>query len=343
MDNHFSKAKFAFISHRNKGSNLEVALKLKDFLTSRHIDCWIDRHDLGAEEWRKQINYQLQRCSVFIIICSEDTFFSEEIKTEIHTVRDIYDRHEEITIFPVAIDNYLFDSKEADPVFLRQFEGEIITDLNDLETSFKKILFKLGDKLSIVENDKNDFYFANNFEELTQYVGKDQVVYIPDCAKTIRRNAFCGNDYLEKVIIPDSVEIVEKYAFNNCPNLKDVDGMNQVKDIDKNAFFNAPLLERDIQIINGVLFSYNTNDKCIKIPDGVRVIANRCFEGNENIEEVVLPETIEYIGKKAFGGCSNLKKINIPNSSLETADKAFYDCNSSIKEIFFEDKYKKAF
>lgn len=342
MDNHFSKAKFAFISHRNKGSNLEVALKLKDFLTSRHIDCWIDRHDLGAEEWRKQINYQLQRCSVFIIICNEDAFSSEEIKTEIHTVRDIYDRHEEITIFPVAIDNYLFDSKEADPVFLRQFEGEIITDLNDLETSFKKILFKLGDKLSIVENDKNDFYFANNFEELTQYVGKDQVVYIPDCVKLISRNAFSGNDYLEKVIIPDSVEVVEKFAFNRCSNLKDVDGMNMVKDIDKNTFYESPLMDKDVVIINDILLSYNSSDKCIKIPDGIRVIANRCFEGNEGIEEVVLPEGLEYIGKKAFSGCSNLSKINIP-SSIKKIDEIAFDGAKVEKEIVFDDKYKHLF
>lgn len=341
MDNSHPEAKYAFISHRNTEVDLNVATKLYDFFVEQRVDCWIDKKHLVSSEWREQINNRIQNCSVFIIIVSKDSLASQEVKNEIHTVRDMYDRHVDVTIFPVAIDNSLFDNNDSDPVFLRQFQGEVINDLSDLDTSFKKLFARLSGKLGIAKNNRNDFELSPNMEELIKYKGEDSIVFIDNCVKTIRRDAFSGNDHLEKVVIPESVTTIEKYAFNRCPNLKDVDGMLKVQDIGKDAFFNTPLMDNDMVIVNGVLLSYKTDEPIIKIPGGVRVIANKCFELS-NIEEVILPEGLEYIGSKAFADCYNLKKINIPSSVIGIGGKAF-DCDDKLKEIVCDEKYKQLF
>ena len=78
---------------------------------------------------------------------------------------------------------------------------------------------------------------------LKKYVGKDEVVTIPEGIETISPNAFKNCETMHSVEIPASVKTIGCGAFSNCINLKSVVILDSVKKIGSSAFANCENLE----------------------------------------------------------------------------------------------------
>ena len=68
---------------------------------------------------------------------------------------------------------------------------------------------------------KSDFIIDDN-GILTEYLGCDSEIVIPDGINGIADRVFCDRKEITSVIIPNSVKSIGSYAFSSCINLKNV-------------------------------------------------------------------------------------------------------------------------
>ena len=222
--------------------------------------------------------------------------------------------------------------------------------------SRKKVLFSLFLLMLIflsagIVFADGDFVIDEN-GVLTNYIGNDDNVVIPDGVRTIGEYAFYNKDIVS-VTIPNSVTSIIGWAFCECHNLSDISIPVSVISIASNAFdttvtihakcnsyaaawakkYNRtlvyldqcetpelpPLFEIDE---NGVLIAYNGDEEHVIIPDNVTTIASWVFL-NKNFVSITLPRTLISIEKWAFSYCKNLTTIDIPDSVIIIDGSAF--------------------
>ncbi len=107
----------------------------------------------------------------------------------------------------------------------------------------------------------------------TEFVTEKVIVdNIPQHITIIGKDAFRGNNCIEKVIIPISVKRIDEYAFCSCEKLKTIDFSHALS----------------IAAIGGLAFAF-------------------C----KNLEEIDLPDTVSSIGGHAFDNCMNLKNVSV--------------------------------
>ncbi len=114
----------------------------------------------------------------------------------------------------------------------------------------------------------NDFIMSEDI--LYKYVGNSREVIIPEKIKIIYKEAFDGNESVEKIVMPNELEIIEDYAFAGCVNLKSVMFNKQLKYIGEQAFSGCEKISE------------------IDLPDSISYMGEDClFE--TNITEIILP------------------------------------------------------
>lgn len=135
-------------------------------------------------------------------------------------------------------------------------------------------------------------------------------VVLPSTCKTIEKNAFARNSYLEEVVFNDGLETIDTWAFAYCTNLKEVNLPSTLKSINDSAF-------RDC-------------DKLTKVDlTNCTAVANYGFFNCDNLEEVTLPN-VEDISVEIFSDCKNLKIVNIP-SNIKKIDSLCLRRSDNIK------------
>ncbi len=101
---------------------------------------------------------------------------------------------------------------------------------------------------------------------LVNYLGKDEVVVVPEEVTQIGSNAFYfAKDFVKEVVVPDGVTEIGFSAFKDSEKLEKV-----------------------------------------KLPEELKVIEMRAFENCKNLKQINLPKGLEKIEKSAFDGCDNL-------------------------------------
>lgn len=81
-------------------------------------------------------------------------------------------------------------------------------------------------------------------------------------------------------------------------------------------------------IEDGILTSYEGDDRVVTIPEGVVVIGERAFMGHEEMEKVVMPQTLTTLRNGAFYGCSSLETIKFSRALNFIGDAAFGECDA---------------
>lgn len=163
----------------------------------------------------------------------------------------------------------------------------------------------------------DDKGFVTDCTTLTQYLGNDAIVYIPEGIVKINDFAFWSNNNITTIIIPESVKKIGESAFCNCAKLENVT-------INGNGSI----------IIGAYAFAY-----CINLT-GFNNCRETCKIGEYTFMKCTLLEKIyfRYIRKIpdfAFQDCENLVSVTIPERT-KTGYHSFYGCSPDLKMFRYE-------
>ena len=178
-----------------------------------------------------------------------------------------------------------------------------------------------------MQADRNDFVLTEN--TLMKYLGKDEIVTIPDGITTIGCNAFEKNTTIRKVIFPETLKIIERKAFLKCNNLSVVVFPQDLKKIGDSAFKETALEElvipASVEIIEKAAFQRckNLGKITIETPKTQLVLSGYVFQETD-IEEIVFPIGVVEIGNYAISSCKKLKDIQILDKSVKLGDTLIY-------------------
>lgn len=211
---------------------------------------------------------------------------------------------------------------------------------------------------SLISGDYEYSVLADGTVEITQYLGSDSDVTIPNTiddkkVTSIGSETFSGCISLTSVIMPDSITSIGDLAFSecislvniaihdsvmsigfrafgDCKNLSSITVPNSVKNIGNGAFSGCDNLinitvDKNNSVyssIDGVLFN-KTQDVLISCPNG-------------KADNFKIPNSVTSIENWAFSGCTNMEKITIPNGVTSIGDDAFSDC-IGLKSITIPD------
>ena len=198
---------------------------------------------------------------------------------------------------------------------------------------------------------------ASSFNGL---VGVKSLV-LPSTLQTIEERAFASCTDLETLSLPDALTTIGKYAFQSCTGLKEITFGAGIKSIVYDAFNGCTNLTKvDIgNLANWCSVDFDpTNERShhyesswnsnaanplmlakriylngeevntLRIPNGVKKIADWAFLGCARFDKVVLPSSVESIGMYAFCNCVDLADISFArNCHVDSIDVgAFYGC-----------------
>ncbi len=190
------------------------------------------------------------------------------------------------------------------------------------------------------------------------------VLYIPEGVTEIEARAFSGSIRLQFIALPESLRLIGPGTFSMCTYLREVRLPAGLARIGEQAFFGCARLgsisipdsvtfigagafagctaigafrvgsgSRSFTAPDGVIYTKDltTLVACpgamasLRIPDGVRAVADEAFTGCTGLMAIELPEGLAAIGREAF--CrTDLRKLRIPDSVTEIGSKAFYGC-----------------
>lgn len=159
-----------------------------------------------------------------------------------------------------------------------------------------------------------DFY--NNTCVLTEYLGSDTVVNVPESIDGYRvvslgSECFLRKTNVVKVNIPSTVKSIRARAFMES-GIREITIPETVTQLSGSAFYSCNNLERVI----------------IKAP--ITKIEMNTFNGCSNLKSVTLPNTIREIDSYVFQNCRSLTSINIPSSLKELNRAVFENCSSLV-------------
>lgn len=181
--------------------------------------------------------------------------------------------------------------------------------------------------------DRRCFQYCRNIESIRFSEG---VRYIDEWALK-------GITTLCKVVLPKSLKGLGSECFMGCTNLEKVSFGNDKLIIGSGSFEGTAWLENikgDFVVVNSQLIKYRGSEKCVRIPENVRIIPFMTFYGDENIEEVIIPRGVKEIGVAAFEECENLRKVTFEGDKLEEIGIAAFEYCYELEEIILPRKLK---
>ena len=200
---------------------------------------------------------------------------------------------------------------------------EFAVEEYDIET-FKKTKYKMifEEETEICAEDYNLMsYFVDikglgsffNIKNgvLSQYLGDDIDLYIPDGVTEIADNAFRMCGCFKSVVIPSTVTRIPS-SFCNVRHIE------VSKDNPKYYIQDGCLINREKKEL---VWAYSGST----IPDDGSVvkIGNKAFAHRYDLFRIVIPEAITEIGDDAFCYCDFLKEIMLPRAFVDDAKRIF--------------------
>lgn len=185
----------------------------------------------------------------------------------------------------------------------------------------------------------NEHYWSDGFsifskdrKTLLRFMSFTSTAYsVPDGTEIIGKNAFNSMENLRTIALPNSISKIDDFAFSGCSQLEIISNIEAVTEIGKQILgLNVPYVQKKsvLQIGSSLLKYENTNEKIIKIPEGITKICAYALSGERGdvAEEIVLPSSLLVIEENAFYGRKQLEKINIPEGVQAIPRGAFCGC-----------------
>ena len=185
--------------------------------------------------------------------------------------------------------------------------------------------YRIINGCKVEENELHTWY-------LTEYIGKDEEVRVPDCACEISTGAFEGMKSLKKVVVPPGVAAINNRAFKDCENLTEIDLPDSISFIGDKAFAGCERLEtialpgQRLTYIGPEAFEGCVRLKTIRLPEGIEGVYSRTFCGCSALESAYIPDSARTIADEAFMNCTRLAKVRLPQGPLSTGKNVFEGC-----------------
>ena len=189
-------------------------------------------------------------------------------------------------------------------------------------------------------------YTTNNGAiTITQYVGSDDAVTIPDTINglpviSVGDQAFLGYANLTSITIPNGVTSIGSWAFWSCSSLTNVSIPDSVTNMGDWAFWSCSSLA-SVKISNrlsGIGFGAFQNCSSLTnlaIPDGVTSIGDWAFANCTSLTSAAIGNSLTSVGTTAFYSCTNLTSVTILGSVTNIGDLAFFSC-TSLTGVYFQ-------
>lgn len=88
------------------------ATKLHSDLQTHNILCWKDDIDLkGGDYWQRQIDQAIRQHDKVIIICSNQSLIRPQVAREIIEGMELQRELDNLKLFPIRIDDYIFSNE----------------------------------------------------------------------------------------------------------------------------------------------------------------------------------------------------------------------------------------
>lgn len=166
-------------------------------------------------------------------------------------------------------------------------------------------------------SDLSDFVIDEN-GVLTEYLGFDTKIEIPEGVRAIDMYVFNELDTLEEITLPSSIERMDEQNFEDCDSLR----FNESGGGYYLGCESEPYL---------VLVRTDGDLKRLEIEEGCRIILGNAAANNEKLSELSIPASVRSIGFMAFYGCTSLKELSLPEGVVHIDACAFFD--TGIKEL----------
>lgn len=222
----------------------------------------------------------------------------------------------------VAIDNNMYDSRDACNAIIKKENDELIAGCNNtrIPDSVKvigKSAFSGCTSLTEINIPKGvtsieEYAFGDSIYAYSEGCSSLTCIKLPDSVTSIGEHAFSGCSGLTEINIPDGVANIGNHTFDGCSNLAGIEIPGSVTSIGRYAFNNCQKLKK------------------IDIPDNVTNIGEGAFYDCHELKSIYIPNSVTDIGNSVLKGCSKLKEIKV------ATDNTMYDsrdnCNAIIKK-----------
>lgn len=148
-------------------------------------------------------------------------------------------------------------------------------------------------------------------------------------AGIIGESAFIRDEALKEVTIGPKVTSMGISAFESCKGLERVyiSDLEAWCSIDFGSYLANPLQYAKCLCLNG------SPIKDLRIPDGLKKIADYAFANDEWLESVTIPSSVTTIGEYAFFECKKLKSVGFTGDGLETIKASAFDSCMELSDI----------
>ena len=198
-----------------------------------------------------------------------------------------------------------------------------------------------------LHNENAHLYFSN--AEATH-------ITIPDNITEIKKNAFYGGRYIEKIIIPESVTSIGVCAFQECSLLKTAGPIGSGCDIEfgwttkmpSYAFHTANCLEKVIipstfTAIKDRSFTYCSSLKCIDLPESCVAIEVEGLKGCTSLESIIIRAGNINIQTGALAGNTSLRRVYFETSTPPKSTSTFMEIASGEAFVWVPKGSKSAY
>ncbi len=156
---------------------------------------------------------------------------------------------------------------------------------------------------------------------------------IPEGVKTIHKNAFSENAFLEEISLPSTLKRIEADTIGGVVSYSIAQNSPKLTTINVNEN------NQHFKSIHGVLFSKSgtklllypngKTDIHFDVPSTVQRIEANAFSTSKHLQTISLPSTLRYIGEEAFSQ-TGLTEITIPHTVSELAALTFEGCANLV-------------
>lgn len=191
-----------------------------------------------------------------------------------------------------------------------------------------------ADAGTVSENVYGYFFYkigSDGYIEITEYVGKDTDVVVPEeingrYVESIGKNVFKNNKTITSIELPDYLYSIGDGAFEGCENLQTVNSTG-ITEIGAHAFSGCKSLENisltGITSVGDYAFKGTALKKVYL--DCLNTLGKGVFSNCTSLETVYADA--KYISEEAFYNCTVLTNVNLPDVT-EIGRKAFMYCSS---------------